>query len=147
MLCFTPLVLSVFDTYIYFLILTPKALGKSEAITVLPVPPLAATAMVVPRFVIISVSKDYYLLMCLTHIPHFKFIKMSVSEFHPATNPLNEVRYADLVSYAQVTSDPLRFIPPFVLSRFSTKKKMRWTNLTFLLPLCIAFLLPANVPQ
>ena len=35
-----------------------------------------------------------------THIPHFKFIKMSVSKFHPATNPLNEVRYADLVSYA-----------------------------------------------
>jgi hypothetical protein len=34
------------------------------------------------------------------HIPHFKFIKMSVSEFYPATNPLNEVHYADLVSYA-----------------------------------------------
>jgi len=39
---------------------------------------------------------------------------MSVSEFHSATNLLNEVRYADLVSYAEVTSDSIPFIPPFL---------------------------------
>jgi hypothetical protein len=36
-----------------------------------------------------------------THIPHFKFIQLLVSDFHSATNQLNKVSYTDLHSYCR----------------------------------------------